>query len=440
MARGTWGSRIGFILAAAGSAVGLGAIWKFPFVAGQNGGGAFLILYLVFSFSIGLALLLAEMLIGRAAGLSAVSAFRKLAGGAWPWAARLSVLCVFLILSFYSVVGGWTLIYLFEGMRGTVLNTDTAALGVYFHNASSDPVLALGAALGFLGLTGVVVYLGVQRGIEQMSKVLMPLLFLLMAILIVRALTLPGALAGLSWFVTPDWEQITPGAVVEALGLACFSLSVGAGTMVAYGSYVPRETDLPRAAAWVALLAVGSCLLAGLMVLPAVFAFGLDPAAGPGLTFITMPAVFAQLPAGQVFAIAFFFLLLVAALTSSVSMLEPLASYLIDEFGVPRRRAVLLCCAAVALACIPAALSGGVWREVQFLGLNLFELMDYTASNLLLPIGGVVSATCVGWAIWPRARGELSNGAQLPWWLPLFRAVCAVGAPLLIGWVFLYKL
>ncbi|XZG71768.1 sodium-dependent transporter [Chitinibacteraceae bacterium HSL-7] len=440
MARATWGSRLGFILAAAGSAVGLGAIWKFPFMAGQNGGGAFVLIYLAFTFSIGLALLLSEMIIGRAAGLSAVGAFRKLAGGLWPLGAALSVLCVFLILSFYSVVGGWTLMYLVDGVRGTAFSTDMGALGKHFGELISNPVAAIGYTFGFLALTAAIVYGGIKDGIEKMSKVLMPLLFALMLVLIIRALTLPGATEGLAWFLTPKWDSVTGSTVVDALGLACFSLSVGAGTMIAYGSYLPQETRLARAGGWVALLAVASCILAGFMVLPAVFAFGVDPAAGPGLTFITMPAIFAQLPMGQMFGIAFFALLLFAALTSSVSMLEPLASFLIDEFNVDRHRAVLFSLVAVAIAAVPAALSFGVLGDVKWFNRTVFDLMDYAASNVLLPLGGALAALCAGWAIWPVTVEQLTTGGGRPRWLALFRVVVAVVAPLLIAVVFVHQI
>ncbi|GLS04609.1 transporter [Chitiniphilus shinanonensis] len=438
-ARANWGSRLGFILAAAGSAVGLGAIWKFPYVAGKNGGGAFLIAYLVCVFTLGIALLLAEMVIGRSANRSATTAYRDLKGGLWPWAGRLSVLCVFIILSYYCVVGGWTVAYIWRSITGEAITSETAALATAFENFIASPTQALSYTAVFLGITVAVVFAGVQQGIERMSKVLMPALFFLMLLLIGRALTLPGAIDGVRYFVTPDWSKVTSAMLVDALGLAFFSLSIGGGIIIAYGSYVSRETKLVGATLWVSTLATLACVLAGLMVLPAVFAFHVDPAAGPGLTFITMPAIFAQMPAGQWFAVAFFVLLLFAALTSSISILEPIVSFLIDEFRMKRHPATLLTAVASFVVGIPAALSFGPMAHVTLFGKSPFDLMDYVASNIMMPAGGLLAALFVGWAIWPRVRGELAaEGASSI--LPAFRFICAIVAPILIGVIWYHNL
>ncbi|GHD65840.1 sodium-dependent transporter [Jeongeupia chitinilytica] len=437
--RANWGSKLGFILAASGSAVGLGAIWKFPYVAGKNGGGAFLIAYLVCVFTIGIALLLAEMLIGRTAKKSATTAFRDLKGGLWPWAGRLSVLCIFIILSYYCVVGGWTIAYIFRSITGEALTSDTKALSAAFGSFIANPGQALGYTAAFLGITVAVVMGGVEKGIERMSKVLMPALFLLMLILIARSLTLPDAWDGVKYFITPDFSKLTASMIVDALGLAFFSLSLGGGMIIAYGSYLPQDTKLVGATLWVSSLATLACVLAGLMVLPAVFAFHVDPAAGPGLTFITMPAIFAQMPAGQFFAIAFFFLLLFAALTSSVSILEPIVSFLIDEFGWARKTATIAVAIASFVVGIPAALSFGPLADVQLFGKGPFDLMDYVASNMLMPAGGLFVALFVGWAIWPKIRNELSAEGSAAV-LPAFRLVCAVLAPIVIGVIWYHNL
>ncbi|MGE8356226.1 MAG: sodium-dependent transporter, partial [Microvirgula sp.] len=360
MTRSQWGSRLGFILAAAGSAVGLGAIWKFPFVAAQNGGGAFLLIFLAITFTLGLALMLAEMSIGRATQQSIVGALRTLKGGGWPVLGYLGVLGGFVVFSFYSVIGGWTIAYFVRALQGDIITRDTVLLGHMLDSFISDPVWPIAALSAFIGLTLAVVLAGVQKGIEQMSKLLMPLLFLLMLALIVRGLTLPGAMTGLLYFVRPDFSKVTADMLISALGLSFFSLSLGNGTLLAYGSYLPKEVRLANSAAWVVGLATLASLLAGLMVLPAVFAVGLDPQAGPGLTFMTMPAVFATLPGGQGFAIAFFALLIVAALTSSVSMLELVSCFLIDEFHLSRRSASLLVSALVFCFAVPASLSFGM--------------------------------------------------------------------------------
>ncbi|TJZ75533.1 sodium-dependent transporter [Chitiniphilus eburneus] len=438
-ARANWGSKLGFILAAAGSAVGLGAIWKFPYVAGKNGGGAFLIAYLVCVFTLGIALLLAEMVIGRTANRSATTAYRDLKGALWPWAGRLSVLCVFIILSYYCVVGGWTVAYIWRSITGEAITSETAALATAFETFIASPTQALSYTAIFLGITVAVVFAGVQQGIERMSKVLMPALFFLMLLLIGRALTLPGAIEGVRYFITPDWSKLTSAMLVDALGLAFFSLSIGGGIIIAYGSYVSRDTKLVGATLWVSTLATLACVLAGLMVLPAVFAFHVDPAAGPGLTFITMPAIFAQMPAGQWFAVAFFVLLLFAALTSSISILEPIVSFLIDEFRMKRHPATLLVAITSFILGIPAALSFGPMSHLTLFGKSPFDLMDYVASNIMMPAGGLLAALFVGWAIWPRVRDELAAEGAGPI-LPAFRFICAIVAPILIGVIWYHNL
>ncbi|MGQ5522380.1 sodium-dependent transporter [Chitinimonas sp. PSY-7] len=437
--RASWGSKLGFILAASGSAVGLGAIWKFPYVAGKNGGGVFLLVYLACVFTIGIAMLLAEMVIGRSAKKSATTAYRDLKGGAWPWAGRLSVLCVFIVLAFYSVVGGWTFSYLLRSITGEILTRDTAALGSLFNSFIASPTQALIYTGLFSIVTAAIVLGGIEKGIERASKILMPALFILMLILISRSLTLPGAIHGVMYFITPDFTKFSSEMVIEAMGLALFSLSVGGGMIIAYGSYIAPETKLVGATLWITVLATLASLLAGLMVLPAVFAFNVDPAAGPGLTFITMPALFAQMPAGQFFAIGFFLLLIFAALTSSVSILEPIVSFLMDEFGMQRKQATITTAIAAYGLSIPAALSFGPLANATLFGKNPFDLMDYVASNIMMPAGGLLAALFVGWIIWPRIHNELSaQGAGRI--LPVFRVLCAVVAPIVICVVWFHNL
>ncbi|MBE9609883.1 sodium-dependent transporter [Chitinilyticum piscinae] len=439
MSRANWGSKLGFILAAAGSAVGLGAIWKFPYIAGKNGGGAFLIAYLVCVFTLGVGMLLAEMLIGRAARKSATTAYRELKNKAWAWAGRLSVLCVFIILSYYSVVGGWTIAYILRSISGEAITADTAALKSAFGTFIADPLDAILYCAAFFGITMAIVLGGVQAGIERMSKILMPALFFLMLVLIARALTLPGAMEGVAYFLTPDWSKVDATMLLDAMGLAIFSLSIGGGMIIAYGSYLSPDTKLVGATVWVSVLATLACLLAGLMVLPAVFAFDVDPAAGPGLTFITMPAIFAKMPFGQLFAVAFFCLLLFAALTSSVSILEPIVAFLMDEFGWERKPAAIAITLGAFVLSIPAALSFGVLEKTLIFGKTPFDLMDYIASNVLMPAGGLLAAIFVGWAIWPRVRQELqAEGAAAV--LPALRIVCGFIAPLVLGYIWIHGL
>jgi NSS family neurotransmitter:Na+ symporter len=432
--RGSWGSKIGFILAASGSAVGLGAIWKFPYIAGANGGGVFLLVYLACVFSVGVVMMLSEMMIGRRARKSATSAYRALGGGKWHYAGWIAVLCVFLILGFYSVVGGWTIAYIIEAVRGDVLMTDGAALEQAFTGFIGDPIAALSFTAIFLFITASIVIAGVHSGIERICKILMPTLFILMLFLVYRSLTLPGAMDGLMYLLTPDWSKLSVRMVLDALGLAVFSLSVGAGLMIAYGSYLDRETRIVSAGLWIGFLAMLASILAGLIILPAVFAFGVDPGAGPGLTFITMPALFAQMAGGQVLAVLFFCLLLFAAITSSISILEPAVAFLIDEYDLPRKKAtVLVAVTNYVILGVPAALSFGMYADdLSIFGKTPFDMMDFIASNVLMPIGGMLAAVFVGWRIWPQIREVLVQECPA-WCVHGFRFIAAIVSPLLIG-------
>ncbi len=302
----SWGSRLGFILASAGSAVGLGAIWKFPYMAGTNGGSVFMLPYIFFTFTVGISLLVAEFAMGRAGREGPMASLTKVCGRGWGFFGGVGVFTVFLILSFYSGVGGWCIKYMVDAVIGRGLISDPELLGTHFGAFVSDGSMSFLYMMIFLGITSVVVLRGIQGGIERVAKVLMPALFILMLIIIVRGLTLPGGLAGLEYLFAPRWEDFNASALFNAMGFCFFSLSLGAGTMITYGSYLSPKADLPGAVGWVAVLAIMSSILGGLMVLPAVFAFGLDPSAGPGLTFVTMPAVFSKMPLGQLFAVMFY--------------------------------------------------------------------------------------------------------------------------------------
>jgi len=435
--RSTWGSRLGFILAAAGSAVGLGAIWKFPYVTAMNGGGVFLLLFLAFSFTLGLAQLSVEFAIGRAGRRGPVGTFKVLAGGAWPLLGLFGVLAAFVLYCFYSVVGGWTIGYIAKALDGSVLSADPAVLKAGFESYVSDPLWPVLTHGAFALATLAVVIGGVEKGIERASKLLMPALFVLMLILIGRALTLPGALAGVATFLTPDWSKLSAAMVVDALGLAFFSLSLGTGGMLAYGSYVKQEAALGRSALWVVALSSSVAILAGFMIFPAVAAFGLDPAAGPGLTFMTMPVVFDHLPFGQGFAIAFFFLLFVAALTSAMNMLELIVTVFLDAFHWPRRPVVIAVSLAVFVCGIPAALSFGAWSDVTVFGKTVFDAMDYSVSNVMMPLSGIGVALFAGWRVWPVIERELSPG-------PLLRvallASCRFISPLMVAVILIKNL
>ncbi len=434
--RGSFASRVGFILAAAGSAIGLGNIWKFPYLTGANGGAVFLIIYLAFVFTIGISVMLAEFAIGRAGERNPVGAFKRLKAGPWVGVGYMGVVAGFAILSFYSVVGGWTIAYAVKTATGLLALSDAKALGGAFGAFVGDPVEPLVYHFAFMALTVAVVARGVERGIERSCRVLMPLLFVLLIVLVVRSLTLPGAMAGVKFFLNPDFSKINAQMVTSALGHAFFTLSLGMGAMITFGSYLTRQTHLPSSALWVTSLDTVVAILAGFMILPAVFAFGFDPGAGPGLTFITLPAVFAKIPWGAAFGTLFFVLLAVAALTSAISLLEVVVAYLVDEKKIARPVASCGAGAVIFLLGVPSSLSLGVWSGFKLFGKDFFGLMDYVASNLMLPLGGVLIAVFVGWVVTPRIMREAEREDGKMFALaPAWHFVCRYLAPIGVAWV-----
>jgi len=423
-------------MAASGSAVGLGNIWKFPYMAGANGGAAFFIIYLALVFTIGLSVMLCEFVIGRAAQRNPVGAYRNLKGGVWKYVGFLGVAAGFIILSFYSVVAGWAIAYIFKSVSGLLATSDPAALGALFKNFTADPWQPILYHGIFMALTVAVIIGGVNGGIERTSKILMPLLFLLLVVLAVRSLTLPGAMAGLKFFLAPDFSKVTGATLNGALSQAFFSLSLGMGAMMTYGSYLSRSVNLVKTTMLITLCDTAVAFLAGLVILPAVFAFSFDPSAGPGLVFITLPAVFAKMPLGIVFAVLFFVLLSIAALTSSVSLLEVVVAYFVDERGWQRRRAATIVGGVIFLLGIPSSLSLGVWSGFTIGGKDFLSAMDYVGSNILLPVGGIAVSLFVGWVIYPRALDEAAGGAAHRFQLaPVWRFICRYVAPIAVGWI-----
>ncbi|PTW62070.1 NSS family neurotransmitter:Na+ symporter [Breoghania corrubedonensis] len=411
--REKWHSRIGFIVAAAGSAVGLGNIWKFPYITGENGGAAFLLLYLAIVFTLGLSLLLAEVAVGRASQSDALSAFQVLGHRGWTVVGAIGLSVAFLILSFYSVIAGWTIAYVIKSADGAFTGLDIGGIGNSFADFISDPWQPLIYQAVFVALTVFVVLKGVASGIERVSKILMPLLFVILLALVARSLTLPGAQAGVDFFLSPDFSKINGSVFMAALGQAFFSLSIGMSAMLTYGSYIDRETRIGRSAWYIVSLDTLVAVLAGLAILPAVFAFGLDPKAGPALTFITLPTVFQAMPGGAIFGPAFFVLLLIAALTSSVSLLEPLVALFRDR-GFARAPTTIAIGSVTFLLGIPSSLSQGVWADFKLFGMSFLDLLDFLTSNIMLPISGLMLAIFVGWVMGPRAADEVTMDGEHP--------------------------
>ena len=398
--REQWGSKLGFILAAAGSAIGLGNIWKFPYVAGANGGAAFVLIYILFVLVLGLPIMIAELVIGRHTGKDPVGAFKAIAGGTkWELVGYLGVLSGFFILSFYSIVGGWTIGYIVKSVMGEVTAIhDVATAQSVFTAFSGNPVLMILYHFLFTATCMIIVVKGIRNGIERWSKVLMPLLFVILLVLIGKGLSMEGGMEGLKFFLQPDFSKLTASSVISALGQSFFSLSLGMGAMITYGSYLSRHDKILHSALYIVFLDTFIAILAGLAIFPAVFAMHMSPGEGPGLIFHIIPAVFGNMSYGIVFAVLFFMLLLIAALTSGISLLEVTVAYIIDERGWSRRKAVYVFGTAIFVLGIPAALSFGVMKDVTvFFGNTFFDFMDKLTSNYMLPIGGFFIAVCLGW-------------------------------------------
>ncbi|MGM7682924.1 sodium-dependent transporter [Cytobacillus sp. Hm23] len=400
MKKEQWNSKLGFILAAAGSAIGLGAVWKFPYMAGTNGGGIFFLLFLLFTLLIGMPMLLAEFVIGKATGKNAISAFKQLAPRSlWYGIGYLGVIASFILLSFYSVVGGWIILYLIRSASGRLSNLPTESYGQLFDSIIASPLEATIAQFSFILLTILVVQGGIQKGIERASRVMMPALFLLFIILVFRSLTLDGAIEGVKFFLQPNVGEVTKETVFLALGQSLFSLSLGISIMVTYSSYLPKEENIVKSASWIVTLNIVISLLAGLAIFPAVFSLGFEPDTGPGLIFVVIPAVFNEIAFGGLFLTTFLLLLLFATLTSSFSILEIIVAALIKEQQEKRKVATWIGGIIIFIVGIPSALSFGMLKDIKVFNKTIFDLADYFVSNISLPVGSLLISLFVGYQV-----------------------------------------
>ena len=440
--RGFWKTRMGFILAASGSAVGLGNVWKFPYITGQNGGGAFVLVYLLCIAVVGLPIMLSEFTIGRKTSLNPVGAFQQLKPGT-PWVGLgfMGVLAGFLILSFYGVVGGWTIAYVVNSLTQTIDQfANPAEAGEFFKSfiASTGEVVFYHAV--FMGLTIAIVIKGVHGGIERACDILMPTLVVMLVILMVRALTLDGAMEGLKFYLYPDFSKLSGQSVLLAMGQAFFSLSLGMGAMITYGSYLPAKENLTAATLYVVLFDTLIALLMGMVIFPAVFAMGLEPTGGPGLVFSVLPAVFSGMPLGWVVSVIFFTLLAIAALTSAISLLEVVVAYFIDQQGWERKKAVLIMGGVIFALGIPSGLSEGLLKDYKLFGMTFFENIDNIASNYLLPLGGMLTAIFVGWVWGVKAAHMEIERHETPFrWAAYWEFALRYIAPVAVAIVFLAK-
>lgn len=440
MERGNFGSKIGAVLASAGSAVGLGNIWRFPTECGSNGGAAFILIYLLCVFVLAMPVMVSEFVIGRASRSNTVGSYRVLAPGK-PWVVSgfMGVLAGFLVLSYYSVVAGWTLDYTVESLCGGLMGGgDFAAFFADFVSNPWRPVVFMGL---FLGLTHLVVSTGVEKGIERYSKVMMPLLMVIVLVLIGFSLSMPNAAEGVSFMFRPDFSKVTKDVVLSAMGQAFFTLSVGIGTLATYASYFSRETRLVSSAASVCVIDTLVAISAGLIIFPAVFSVGVNADSGPGLVFITLPYVFdkalGDMPVVEyVFSGLFYVLLLIAALTSSISMHEISTAYIHETFHLSRRRAALIVTGVCFVMGVACSLSFGLWSELRVLGMTFFDLFDFLTAKFLMPLGGLLICTFVGWDMNKRVVREQLDSRLTPLLMVLFSWIAPIG----IGIIFIYGL
>jgi len=423
---GMWRSSHGFVLAALGSAIGLGNIWRFSYVVGENGGGAFIVIYLVAVMILGLPLLIAELAIGQTTHANPVDAFRKLSPARpWRWTGWLGVVASIAILAYYPVIAGWVTQYLWTYALGGPTGAEGTTFAGRFQAIIANPLQAVFWSGMVIAVASSIVAAGVGRGIELANKVLMPLFALLVVLLAGYGLTLPGASRALGFLFSPNWSVLSePKTYLAAVGQSFFSIGLAMAILVTYGSYLPKGERLPRAALTIAAGDTLIALIAGVMIFPAVFSYGLDPSHGPTLAFVVLPEVFAAMPGGRWIALGFFLLLQVAALTSVVALLEVPVCLLMGKLGWRRSfAAVLVGCGAFVIG-VPSALGYGVLREFLFTPAPLLELLDHFVSNIALPLSGIAISLFAGW-VWPTRDAMLASGLVTKWsqqiWIWLLR-------------------
>ena len=445
--RASFGSKIGAILAAAGSAVGLGNIWRFPYEAGNHGGAAFILIYLACVFILGMPIMIAEFTVGRRAKASTGKAFGILSPGTqWKWLGRLGVLSGLLILGYYSVVAGWTLEYIVTSLSNGFANKGPEDFVAIFQDFSQDPVRPIFWCLMFLFLTHYVIVKGVKDGIEKSSKVMMPILFILILVLAVCSMTLPNASKGLEFLLKPDFSKVNADVFLGAMGQAFFSLSLGMGCLSTYASYFGSDTQMGKTALSVGVIDTMVAILAGVIIFPAAFSVGIQPDAGPSLIFITLPNVFQQAFGGvpflaMIFSLLFYVLLALAALTSTISLHEVVTAYLNEQFGMSRGRAAICVTGFCVVTGVLSSLSLGVWDD-KFFGLGFFDLLDFVTAKLMLPLSGLLVSLFVGWYL-KRSLSyeELTNyGLQKAPYFPIYMFILRYLAPIAIVLIFVNEL
>jgi len=414
---GQWTNRMAFILAATGSAVGLGNIWKFPYIAGENGGGAFVIVYLVCIAAIGVPIMMAEVMLGRRGRQSPINTMKTLAAengrpAIWSGLGWMGVAAGFLILSYYSVIAGWALSYVFRTGSGMFVGATADGVNNIFTELVSDPERLLAWHTIFMVATMVVVARGVQHGLEKAVRYLMPTLFVLLLILVFYAMTTGYFSDGVDFLFSPDFSKITANSILIAMGHAFFTLSLGMGAIMVYGSYLPKDISIAKTSIMIAGADTAVALMAGLVIFPIVFANGLEPGAGPGLIFKTLPIAFGQMDAGILIGTLFFVLLVFAAWSSSISLIEPAVAWLVENKGMNRIYASVWVGLATWLVGIGTVLSFNLWDNFKIFGLTFFDLLDYLTANIMLPLGGLFIAVFAGWLMHTQSSKDELNTTE----------------------------
>lgn len=441
---GEWSSRWTYVLAATGAAVGLGNIWKFPYLAGEHGGGAFVLVYLICVALIGIPMMMAEVMLGRRGRQTPMNTMRTLAEEArtsthWQWLGWSGTLAGFLILSYYSVVGSWTLAYIFFSMGDSFGQASAEGVAQQFAEFVGDPWEVIGWHLAFLVFTMYIVARGVRSGLERAVQLLMPALFILLLVLVGYAGTTGSFRQGLTFLFFPDFSKLSGAAMLDAMGQAFFSLSLGMGTIMIYGSYVPHDMSIARTSIAIALADTAVALVAGMAIFPIVFANGLAPEAGPSLIFQTIPLAFSHMPGGTLFGALFFMLLLIAAWTSAISLIEPAMTLMVENYRMSRSSAAAWCGLATWLIALGTIFSFNIWEDFRVFRLTFFDLVDFVTANLMLPLGGVCMAIFSGWLMDRRASEDelgMANSAGYLIWRGLIRYI----APLAVLMVFLHTI
>ncbi len=435
-----WGSRLGFVLATAGFSVGLGNIWRFPYLVGENGGGAFLIVYVAFAVLIGIPLMTAEISLGRKSQLTPIAGMERLTGSKvspWNLIGWFGVTASVLITAYYVMLIAWLVAYLLKTVTGADLGATPVETRLHYETFISTPGPIIGYSALVVLFMALVVRRGVAKGIERVAKFLMPLLVVLLVGLAIRGLSYPGASAGLAWYLKPDFSALTGSSILAALGQAFFSIGIGMAVAFGLGSYLPKDSDVPGNAAIVVMFDTGIAFIAGLIIFPALFAFGMNPDQGPGLLFVTMAALFAQMPGGAVFGTAFFFLLLVAGLTSQLAMFEILVASLMDSCAIVREHAVTIAAVGSFVLCVPVILSQGPWADVRIMGMDIFDFTNRISGDYLLAMGGLLISLYVAYVWgWRSFRQETNAGSGWTrvagWWGPLIRFIIPIAVTLVL--------